>query len=92
MFLVIIIIGQYLFVIYNFIEKTDLKRVNKGITFNEEKNQKEEYDNELWKATFDFNSQNVEYSDEILNSQPKLRRSQRIRNLIPKYFNSDYVQ
>ena len=30
----------------------DLKRVNKDITFNEEKNQKEEYDNELWKAAF----------------------------------------
>ena len=92
MFLVIIIFGQYLFVIYNFIEKKDLKLVNKGKTFNEEKNQKEEYDNELWKATFDFSSQNVEYSDEIVNSQPKLRRSQRIGNLNPKYFNSDYVQ
>ena len=92
MFLVILIFGQYLFVIYNFIEKKDLKLVNKGKTFNEEKNQKEEYDNELWKATFDFSSQNVEYSDEIVNSQPKLRRSQRIGNLNPKYFNSDYVQ
>ena len=38
----------------------DLKRTNKDITFNDEKNQQEEYDNELWKATFDYISQNFE--------------------------------
>ena len=42
----------------------DLKRVNKGITFDKEKNQKEEYDNELWEGAFDYVSQNVEYNDE----------------------------
>ena len=56
----------------------DLKRVNKDITFNEEKNRKEEYDNELWKAAFYYISRNVEYNVEIVNSQPKHRRSQRI--------------
>ena len=70
----------------------DLKRVNKDITCNEEKNQKEEYDNELWKTAFDHISQNVKYNDAILNPQPKLWRSQRIRKPNPKYFNSDYVQ
>ena len=28
---------------------------------------KEEYENELWKAAFDYISQNVEYNDEIVN-------------------------
>ena len=32
----------------------DLKRMNKDITFAEEKNQKEEHDNELWKVSFDL--------------------------------------
>ena len=70
----------------------DLKSVNKDITFGEEKNQKEEHDNELRKSAFDYISQNFEYNDEIVNSQPKLRRSQRIRKPNPKYSNSDYVQ
>ena len=56
----------------------DLKRVDKDITFNEEKNQKEECDNELWKAAFYYISRNVEYNVETVNSQPKHRRSQRI--------------
>ena len=38
--------------------------MNKGITFDKEKNQKEEYDNELWEGAFDYVSQNVEYNDE----------------------------
>ena len=54
----------------------DLKHVNKHITFNKEKNQKEEYDNELWKANFDYNSQNFEYNDKIVNSQPISSKSQ----------------
>ena len=40
----------------------------------------------------DYISQNVEYNDEIVNSQSKFRKSQHIRKLNPKYFNSDYVQ
>ena len=51
---------------------SDLKHLNKDITFNEEKNQKEEYDGELWKAAFDHISHNVEDNLEIVNSQPKL--------------------
>ena len=43
----------------------DLKRVNKDITFNVEKNQKGESDNELGKAAFDHISQNIECNDEI---------------------------
>ena len=61
-------------------------------TFDAKKNQKEEYDNEWWKATFDYISQNAEYKNEIINSQPKLERSQRIRKANPKYFILDYVQ
>ena len=52
----------------------DLKCVNKDIIFHVEKNQKEEHDSELWKAIFDYISQNVEYNNEIVNSQPKLSR------------------
>ena len=58
----------------------------------EEKNQKEECDNELWKVAFHCISQNVEYNDEIVNSQPKRRRSQRIRKPNTMYFNLDYAQ
>ena len=70
----------------------DLKRVNRDITFDEDKNQKEEYDNELWKGAFDCISQNVEDNDEIFNSQTRCRRSQRIRRPNPMYFNLDYVE
>ena len=49
-------------------------------------------DNELSKAAFDYISQNVENNDEIVNSQPKLRKTQHIRKLNLKYFNSDYVR
>ena len=52
----------------------------------------EECDNELSKAAFDYISQNVENNDEIVNSQPKLRKTQHIRKLNLKYFNSDYVR
>ena len=44
------------------------------------------------KAAFDYISQNVECNDDIANSQPKPRRSQRIRKINPVYFGSDYVQ
>ena len=70
----------------------DLKCVNKEVTFEEGKSQKEECDNELWKKAFHCISQNVEYNDEIVNSQPKRRRSQRIRKPNTMYFNLDYVQ
>ena len=70
----------------------DLKHVNKDITFDKERIQKEEYNNELWKVAFDYISQNVEYKHEIVNSQSKLRRSQCLRKLNQKYFNLDYVQ
>ena len=49
-------------------------------------------DNELSKAAFDYISQNVENNDEIVNSQPKLRKTQRSRKLNLKYFNSNYVR
>ena len=52
----------------------------------------EECDNELSQAAFDYISQNVENNDEIVNSQPKLRKTQHIRKLNLKYFNSDYVR
>ena len=48
----------------------DLKRVKKDITFNVEKNQKGEYDNELGKAAFDHISQNIECNDEINSEFP----------------------
>ena len=73
--------------VYLKIHPNDLKQ-----TFDAKKNQKEEYDNEWWKATFDYISQNAEYKNEIINSQPKLERSQRIRKANPKYFILDYVQ
>ena len=44
------------------------------------------------KAAFDYISQNVEYNDDIANSQPKPRRLQRIRKINPVYLDSDYVQ
>ena len=48
--------------------KCQLKGINKDITFNEDKNQKEECDSELWKAAFDYISQNVEYNNEIVKT------------------------
>ena len=50
-------------------------------------NQEEEYDDELWKAIFDYISQNVEYNNKIVNSQPKLSSSRHVRKLIVKCFN-----
>ena len=44
------------------------------------KNQKEEYDNDLRKATFDYISQNFEYNNEIVNSEPKLRSHSILEN------------
>ena len=50
-------------------------------------NQEEEYDDELWKAIFDYISQNVEYNNKIVNSQPKLSSSRHVRKLNVKCFN-----
>ena len=67
----------------------DLKRLNKDITFDEEKNKKQEYEMSCGKQLliiFCFILYfAIECNNEIVNSQPKLRRSQHIRKPNPMY-------
>ena len=49
------------------------------LIFDEGKKEKEECHNNLWKKSFDYISQNVEYDKEIIDTHQQQRRSQRIR-------------